>query len=97
MRSARGSYKNLPKKFIGGTLYDPMGKEVIIGAKCTLKDYESTKTFTTETDNFWDFWFHNLKDDGRFSLTLEKNGKQKTVKEIFTDKDLCLGNIPLAL
>ncbi len=94
---SRVYYKNLPKKFIGGTLYDPVEKEVIIGAKCTLKDDESKDSFTTETDNFGDFWFHNVKDDGRFTLTFEKNGKQKTVEEIFTDKDLCLGDIPLAL
>ncbi|GAB6147167.1 4Fe-4S dicluster domain-containing protein [Desulfocicer niacini] len=94
---SRVYYKNLPQKFIGGTLYDPVEKEVIIGAKCTLKDEDSTESFTTETDNFGDFWFHNLKDNGRFSLIFEKNEKQKTVDEIFTDKDLCLGDIPMAL
>jgi hypothetical protein len=31
-------YLNLPKKFIAGTVYDPVDKEVIIGAKVTLSD-----------------------------------------------------------
>ena len=29
-------YLNIPKKFIAGTVYDPVEKEVIIGATCTL-------------------------------------------------------------
>ena len=29
-------YLNIPKKFIAGTVYDPIEKEVIIGATCTL-------------------------------------------------------------
>ena len=28
-------YLNIPRKFIGGTVYDPVEKEVIIGATCT--------------------------------------------------------------
>ncbi|MBF0412042.1 MAG: 4Fe-4S binding protein [Desulfamplus sp.] len=92
---SRVYYKNLPKKFIGGTVYDPVAKEVIIGAVCTLKDDTSGETFTATTDNFGDFWFHNLKDDGIFTLTMDKNGKQKTITGIVTDKDLSLGDIPI--
>ena len=29
-------YLNIPKKFIAGTVYDPIEKEVVIGATCTL-------------------------------------------------------------
>ena len=29
-------YLNIPKKFIAGTVYDPVEKEVVIGATCTL-------------------------------------------------------------
>ena len=29
-------YLNIPKKFIAGTVYDPVAKEVVIGATCTL-------------------------------------------------------------
>ena len=32
----RVHYLNLPKKFIAGTVYDPVEKEVVIGATCTL-------------------------------------------------------------
>ncbi len=94
---SRVYYRNLPKKFIGGTLYDPLEKEVIIGAVCTLKDIDSGESFTAETDNFGDFWFRGLKDDRTFILTLEKNGKTKTINNIRTDKDLSLGDIPMGL
>jgi tetrathionate reductase subunit B len=90
-------YKNLPKKFVAGTLYDPVEKEVVIGAVCKLKDNASGETFTVETDNFGDFWFRGLKDDRTFTLTLEKAGKTKIVKDIITQKDISLGDIPLTL
>ena len=92
---SRVYYKNLPKKFVAGTLYDPVEKEVIIGARCTLKDAESGESFAAETDAFGDFWFRGLKDDRTFTLTLEKDGKTKTVDKIVTDKDLSLGDIPM--
>lgn len=94
---SRVYYKNLPKKFVGGTLYDPKEKEVIIGAKCTLKDQASAQTFTTETDSFGDFWFDGLKDDGLFTLTLEKGNARKTVATVSTKIDLNLGDIPMEL
>ncbi len=94
---SRVYYKNVPKKVIGGTLYDPNQKEVIIGASCSLKDIESEEVFTTETDNFGDFWFRKLGDDRSFSLTIEKDGEALTMENITTDKDLCLGDIPMGL
>jgi Fe-S-cluster-containing dehydrogenase component len=91
----RVHYLNLPKKFIAGTLYDPVEKEVVIGANCTLKDSESSETFTAETDSFGDFWFRDLKDDGTFSLILEKDGKSLNFDDISTAEDVNLGDIPL--
>jgi hypothetical protein len=70
-------------------------KEVIIGAKCTLKDRDSGETFSAETDNFGDFWFRGLADDRRFNLTIAKAGKSKVIADIVTEIDLSLGDIPL--
>ena len=92
---SRVYYKGLPKKFVAGTLYDPKKKEVIIGAKCTLKDAKSKETYTAETDNFGDFWFRGLKDDGTYTLTIKMGKKTKTIDGIVTDKDLSLGDIPM--
>jgi NAD-dependent dihydropyrimidine dehydrogenase PreA subunit len=89
------NYVNMPKKFIAGTLYDPVAEEVIIGATCTLKDEQTSETFTVETDTYGDFWFNDLKDDGTFSLTLEKDGISKAIDAIGTAKDVNLGDIPM--
>ena len=95
--SSRVYYRGLPKKFIAGTLYDPEEKDVIIGATCTLRDNESTETFTVKTDNFGDFWFEELKDNRLFTLTLEKGGVSKTIDNVSSEIDLSLGDIPLKL
>lgn len=89
-------YLNMPKKFIGGTLYDPVEEEVIIGATCTLVDGESNETFVTDTDGYGDFWFKGLKDNRTFTLNLEKDGKVKTIDSISTTVDVNLGDIPIA-
>jgi hypothetical protein len=89
-------YLNLPKKFVGGTLYDPVEKEVVIGATCTLTDTDSGEAVTVETDNFGDFWFRGLGDNLSFSLKLEKDGKSVAIDDISTEKDVNLGDIALA-
>ncbi|MBA7612950.1 Pyrogallol hydroxytransferase small subunit [subsurface metagenome] len=88
-------YLNLPKRFVAGTVYDPSQKEVVIGATCTLMDSDSRARFTATTDGFGDFWFEGLKV-GTFSLKIAKNGKTKTIDLISTEKDVNLGDIPLA-
>ena len=52
-------YLNIPKKFIAGTVYDPVKKEVVIGASCVLTG--DGKTLRQTTDGFGDFWFEGLE------------------------------------
>jgi tetrathionate reductase subunit B len=85
-------YMNIPRKFVGGTVYAPVEKEVVIGAICTLTDTKSGKKLTATTDGFGDF-FEGLKE-GMFSLNIEKGGKTKKIDSISTDKDVNLGDIP---
>lgn len=87
-------YLHLPRKFVAGTLFDPVEKEVVIGAKCTLVDKMSYEIFETETDHFGDFWFLGLKDDRYFSLKIKKDESTKNIEGIHTDKDMNLGDIP---
>lgn len=89
---SRVYYLNLPKKFIAGTVYTPSDKEVAIGATCTLSGDGSG---TATTDGFGDFWFEGLAV-GTFSLTIEADGKTKTIDAISTEKDVSLGDIPLS-
>ena len=87
-------YINLPKRFVAGTVYDPVEKEVVIGAQCTLTKKHGKETLKAETDNFGDFWFHGV-DDGPYSLTIEKDSTKKVIGHIDSVKDLNLGDIPL--
>jgi len=90
--SPRHYYLNLPKKFIGGTVYDPATKEVVINASCTLSGDDSA---TTTTDDFGDFWFEGLAV-GTFSVMIEAAGKTKTIDSISTEADVNLGDIALS-
>lgn len=86
-------YMNVPKKFIGGTVYDPAAKEVVIGATCTLSSNGSKQT--TQTDGFGDFWFEGLQGD-KYTLKIEAKGfAAKTFDAISTEKSVNLGDIPL--
>jgi tetrathionate reductase subunit B len=89
----RVSYIGIPKKFIGGTVYDPATNEVVIGATCTLTG--GGETFTQETNNWGDFMFEGLEVD-TFTLKIDGGGKSKTMADISTDKDVGLGDIALA-
>jgi Fe-S-cluster-containing dehydrogenase component len=91
--TTRVHYKKLPKKFIGGCVYDSSKKEIIEGATCTLSGAASG---TTTTDGFGDFWFEDLAE-GIYSLKIEATGyATKTIDDINTTKDVNLGDIDLA-
>ncbi len=87
-------YKDLPKRFVAGTVYDPAEKEVIIGASVTLTESGSKKTLTAQTDSYGDFEFEKLPV-GKFVLKIEKGKKSKEIK-VNTQEDVSLGDIPLA-
>ena len=88
-------YLNLPGKFIAGTLYDPVIKDVVEGATCILTDAGSGNEIKTQTDGFGDFWFTNL-ETGNYDLEIKATGFQiKSIAHIKTDKDVNLGDIPL--
>jgi len=86
-------YKGILHRFIGGCVYDPAQKEVIIGAKLTLKDKASGEKFEQETDWAGDFWFYNLKENAKYELTIAYKGKKKVIDDIDTTTDLNLGDI----
>jgi Fe-S-cluster-containing dehydrogenase component len=69
-------YLNLPKRFIGGTVYDPTEKELFIGATCLLTEQGTNQTTTALTDDFGDFWFEDLPE-GLFNLEIRVDGRVK--------------------
>jgi hypothetical protein len=86
-------YKNLPKRIVAGTVYDPTAKEVVIGAACTLSG--TGGPFTATTDAFGDFWFEGLPA-AEFTLTIESAGKTVTMAVSTKEEDKGLGDIALA-
>jgi hypothetical protein len=86
-------YQNIPKKFIAGTVYDPVKKEVVRNAICTLTGADSTQT--TTTDGFGDFWFEGL-EVGTYSLEISAVGyAARTLGAISTEQYVNLGDVPL--
>jgi hypothetical protein len=75
-------------------VYDPVEKEVIIGARCLLTS--GGKVVETSTDAYGDFWFRDLAV-GTYSVSIEAKGfKGKYFSDLNTAKDVNLGEIPLA-
>ena len=87
-------YRNIPGRFIGGTVYDPAEKEVIIGAECVLTGSDGS-VLTAVTDDFGDFWFRDLSPDTR-ELRITADGfRPARFSALDTAKDLNLGDIPM--
>ncbi len=88
-------YRNVPGKFIGGTLYDPEAKEVVPDARCLLTS--GGKTWEARSDEFGDFWFRDLPV-GIYDLVIHAPGRgYRRFDRIRTDKSVNLGDIPLPL
>ena len=88
-------YRNLPGRFISGTVYDPVSKTVVEDAKVRLLC--GGKRRMAKTDIFGDFWFEDLPA-GYYDLFIEADGYAlKEFKEIHVPKDdsINLGDIPL--
>ena len=84
-------YLALPKKFIAGTVYDPVADEVYIGADCTLTGAGST--YNVKSDHFGDFWFNDIPD-GVYKLEINADGKTKVIDDIdVTEVDVNVGDI----
>jgi tetrathionate reductase subunit B len=99
MKPERGTkprvyYLNVPKKFIAGTVFDPVEKEVVIGAKVTATAADGG-TCSVETDAFGDFWLEGL-GVGVYSVTIEAQGFGDKVYDVLdTAADVSLGDIAM--
>lgn len=83
----------MPGQFIAGTVYDPMEKEVIIGAR--VRANSGGKHLETFTDRYGDFWFRDLAI-GKWDVFIEAKGFQlKVFHDLHTTECLNLGDIPL--
>ena len=89
-------YLNIPKKFIAGTVYDPIEKEVVVGATCTATPAGGGDAVTVDTDAFGDFWLKDL-ETGEYKVSIAAAGfATKTFDAVSTEKDVNLGDVPLS-
>lgn len=86
-------YRNIPGRFIAATVYDPVKRDVIEGAK--VRATNGGKTYFTVTDEFGDFWFNDLAA-GRYNVVIEAKGYEtKVFDAVDAKKDVNLGDVPL--
>ena len=86
-------YRNIPGQFIAGTVFDPVDREVLIGAKCLA--VSGGKIVETTTDEFGDFWFKDLPV-GTFDVSIIAKGfEHKLFAGVRTDECVNLGDIAL--
>ena len=89
----RVHYLNLPKRFVAGVVVDLESDEVVVGAQITLENAETSELLQTETDEFGDFWFHQV-DAALYNVYVEAEGYMtRMVKADATSKDCNAGPI----
>ena len=88
-------YLNLPKRFLAGVVVDTEADEVIIGARVTIENLETGEVLATNTDEFGDFWFHQI-DASPWRVYAEAPGYLTRVIESSTvEEDRNVGVIAL--
>jgi hypothetical protein len=88
-------YTGIPGRFIAGTVYDPVKKEILAGATVELLGAFGAKSVTT--NGFGDFWFKDLPENETYDVTIRRTGfADKTFLGLCTDRDHNLGDIPLS-
>jgi len=88
-------YIGLPKRFIGGTIYDPEADEVIIGADIDIIKSSNGESKSFKTDEFGDFWVDNLLPEN-YTVVIKNQGYlTKELEADITALDVNLGDIPL--
>jgi len=86
-------YRNVPGTFISGTVYDPVKKEIVEGARCLLSS--GGKNWECMTDSFGDFWFKDLRH-GTYELLIHAEGyAPKQIVPIRNKNSVNLGDIAL--
>ena len=88
-------YLNLPKRFLAGIVVDLEADEVVTGAKVTAENLVTGDVLATDTDEFGDFWFHQV-DTADWRVYVEAEGYLTRVLEASTtDEDRNMGPIEL--
>jgi Fe-S-cluster-containing dehydrogenase component len=88
------TYRNLPQKFVAGTVILGDVDEVAVGADVTLTG--GGRTRATKTNGFGDFEFEGLPANTVFAVKVAAAGYQAAECEAKTSRDVYLGEIVLS-
>jgi Fe-S-cluster-containing dehydrogenase component len=87
------TYRNLPQKFVAGTVILGDVDEVAVGADVTLSG--AGRTWTAKTNGFGDFEIEGLPANTAFTVKVAAPGYEAASCETKTLKDVYLGEIVL--
>ena len=88
------TYRDLPKKFVAGTVIYGDIDEVAKGITVTITGGGATKT--AKTNGFGDFQFDGLADAVKYTVSVAAPGYKASSCETKTSKDIYLGEIVLS-
>ena len=92
----RVHYLNLPKRFIAGEVFDAVVDECLDGATVTATDLMNGNVYTTQTDEFGDFWLENLEVNCSYAVEIVRSGYvTRKIATVRTGADVNLGSIEL--
>lgn len=86
-------YKGLPKRFVAGTVFDPVEMEVVKDAKVAISGATSGIRIA-RTDHWGDFIIDGLPKE-EMVLTISKGDKKKIIELNTVEKDIGLPDIAL--
>jgi Fe-S-cluster-containing dehydrogenase component len=87
------TYRNLPRKFVAGTVVYGDVDEVATGIDVVLSGEEGSRTI--KTNGFGDFEFEGLADAATYTVTIEVPGYAPATLTTRTSRDVYLGEIVL--
>jgi Fe-S-cluster-containing dehydrogenase component len=87
------TYRNLPRKFVAGTVVYGDADEVATGIDVVLSGDEGSQTL--KTNGFGDFEFEGLADAATYTVTIEVPGYAPAALTTRTSRDVYLGEIVL--
>jgi len=89
---AKVHYRNTPKRFIAGCIFDPETDEALIGAQVDLFDAQGSKVSTMQTDDFGDWEFDQIAP-GEYAIKIAfEDYKSIEIVADASQKDLFTGN-----
>lgn len=88
-------YRNLPKRFAAGCVFDPTSNEVVIGAKVSLLDAGGVEVGSQTTDDFGDWKFDQI-EPASYMIRIEADGFEDLEFTVdVTEKDIFSGDRPM--